>query len=145
MLTALAVPSLSSAQLAALWSTLQTLLNSTDLDTLLAQLPGAAIALTQDLASFYKATHTQQASVVTAMLQTYLSSVSGINPAELQILNAVVQRVVNQFVVLLPKIEVGTVKGFAYIEEELEDSTCWQRMFGTTTTPSTPAATPASS
>jgi hypothetical protein len=126
----LSIPPLTSAQITQLFTTLQTMLSATDVGTLLATLPAAAIQLTQDVASFNLATHTQQAAVVSAVLQTYISNTTGLTSAQVADLNVVVQTVVTKFVVLLPQIESGLVKGFTYIEGEVEASTCWQKMCG---------------
>lgn len=140
LLGTFAIPDLTSAQVSQLWATLQTLLNATDVPTLLEMLPNAAITLTQDLASFYVASHSQQAAVVSGLLQIYVGSISGLTTAQVEMLQAVISKVVTKFVVALPKIESGLLSGFQYIEQQAEATTCWQKFCGSVTGGSSTAA-----
>lgn len=133
------IPALTSTQISQLWATLQTMLNSTDVSALLEMLPQAAITLTQDLASFYIASHSQQAAVVSGLLQIYVGSISGLTTTQIDLLQSVISKVVTKFVVALPKVEAGLLSGFQYIEQEVEATTCWQKFCGTSSSAPPPA------
>lgn len=118
-----AVPPPSTAVLQNLFTTMVNLLTAPDIDTLIGEIPSAAIALYNDLGAFTTCTKAQAIQVVSASIVAYISNIPELSPAQLGVLTTIVQRVVVKMLTAIPE-------GFAYIDQEVEATGFWQSMCG---------------